>query len=187
METDKVVREIEEEEPTSEQQQTSEEWNEKLDLDEDLLDTSLCDDDGQTTNPNHEFNANIEFLKPEFSLKVGQQFTNIHAFREALVEWHVREGFEIWYVKNEKSRVTAICKRGYNWRIHASPMHDSSTFQIKSIKGQHVCGREYSNVHANSKYLSKKMQHARMDDPNVNVEALSKTIRRTCMLDVSLK
>ena len=99
----------------------------------------------------------------------------------------MREWFKSWYVRNKKSRVTAICRRGCNWRIHASPVQESTTYQIKTLTGTHVCGRNYSNVHANSRYLSKKMQHTVRDDPTVNVDSLAKTIRRECMLDISLR
>lgn len=49
-----------------------------------------------------------------------------------------------------------------------------------------VCGRNYSNVHGNAKYLRKNMQHTVMDDHNINVESIANAIRKECM-DVPLK
>lgn len=81
--------------------------------DGDLLDTYISDDDEEKVRDHPEFYADVEFAKPEFQLIKEQKFTYVYAFRQGLVEWYVRDSFELWYLKNEKSRVIAICKE-YN-------------------------------------------------------------------------
>lgn len=52
----------------------------------------------------------------------------------------IQEGFEIKKIKNEKSRVTAICASdGCCWRIHASPTLDGKTYKIKTYNHVHSC------------------------------------------------
>ena len=42
-------------------------------------------------------------------LEKGLLFRDIHHFRKVLKNFIIQEGFEILRLKNEKSRVTAIC------------------------------------------------------------------------------
>ena len=131
----------------------SEEWNEPVTADEDFLYS------GDENGPDYSyFNAAVEFNKPKFELKVGKKFTHFTKFREALVEWNIREGYEVLYVNNDSWRITAKCAKGCSWRIHASRVNRTDTFQIKTLKGEHHCGREYTNKHATSTYLSRKFQ-----------------------------
>ena len=49
------------------------------------------------------FNAEEKFRKEHFKLKVGQKFSSFSKFREALVEWEIREAYEHKYIRNEGS------------------------------------------------------------------------------------
>ncbi|XP_071907708.1 uncharacterized protein [Coffea arabica] len=171
-----------------ESSKTNEEWNEFAIDDEELLDTMWGDDERNGKgNSCRDFNAAVEFRKSDFELKVGDKFKNLRAFREALVEWNVREGYTMKYKKNERAKVIAMCKKGCSWKIRASPIQNESTFQIKSIKGVHVCGREYSNHHANARYLSKKYLDRFRDEPSSSIEGFVKTVRREIMVDISMR
>ena len=82
-----------------------------------------------------------------------------------LIEWLVREGYEVDWVKNYSKKIIAKCAKGCSWRIRATPVQGETTFQIKSLKGQHVCARDYNNKHATAKYLSVKYQDKIRGDP----------------------
>ena len=43
-------------------------------------------------------------------LKLGMIFSSPQVFKQALVEWTVRQGYDIKYLKNENKRIMAICK-----------------------------------------------------------------------------
>ena len=90
----------------------------------------------------------MEFLKSHFELKVRQKFFNFIVFRYVLVEWLVRKRYEVEWVKNYSKKIIAKCAKGCSWRIRATPIQGETTFQIKSLKGKHVCARVYSNKHA---------------------------------------
>ncbi|XP_012842727.1 PREDICTED: rRNA biogenesis protein RRP36-like isoform X2 [Erythranthe guttata] len=65
------------------------------------------------------------------NLEVGMKFPNVDIYRKALIDWVVRNGYELEYLKNERTRVTATCKEeACKWRIHASVVQGSQMFQV---------------------------------------------------------
>ncbi|KAG8376562.1 hypothetical protein BUALT_Bualt09G0076300 [Buddleja alternifolia] len=82
----------------------------------------------------------------------------------------MKKGWDIRFLKCERGRVTAVCKHGYDWRIHASPIMSGTTFQIKSIKGHHTCIHRTDNKQADYKYIGKRIQHFISDNPNESLE-----------------
>ena len=70
---------------------------------------------------------------------------------------------------NEKCRVIVKCKADdYIWRIHASPVVDKETYQIKSYEGRHTCIRTTKNYDANSTWIAKKLPRLLVVDPNIS-------------------
>ncbi|KAG8369483.1 hypothetical protein BUALT_Bualt14G0018400 [Buddleja alternifolia] len=99
-------------------------------------------------------------------LFVGLQFAKRKKYKEVLKDWVVRRGWDLKFLKSERDKVTAICKNGCDWRIHASPVMKTSTYQIKSIKGKHICNHRTDNMQADYKYTGKRIQHFIKDNPN---------------------
>ena len=78
--------------------------------------------------------------KGQITLERGMLFVNVDAFREALKDYVIQEGFEIVRIRNERSRITAMCAdRGCEWYLHASTNPDKVTFEIKVYDGKHTC------------------------------------------------
>ncbi|XP_058180113.1 uncharacterized protein LOC131298654 [Rhododendron vialii] len=113
-------------------------------------------------------------------------FPNVTAFRGLLKEFHIREGCEYTYLKNESSRVTVICQEKCGFRLHASPVHGEKSFQIKRLSANHCCTRKYIK-YATSKWIAKKYMEGLTDEPNKKVKTLKNDVRRKWMLDVSSK
>ncbi|XP_071901085.1 uncharacterized protein [Coffea arabica] len=63
----------------------------------------------------------------------------------------------------------------------------TKTFIIKTLKGEHHCGRDYNNRHAISTYLSSKFQAKVRDDPGCSIPGIVNETRRLFMLDISQK
>ncbi|KAK4395264.1 hypothetical protein Sango_1680700 [Sesamum angolense] len=107
-------------------------------------------------------------------------------FREVLRDWCVRNGYDIEFIKNETSRITAKCKvDGCEWRIHASPIMKGPTFQIKTLKGNHTCARTYQNSLAKATYLATRMESSIRDHPDIPIQQLKNRILRKCNVEVS--
>ena len=73
------------------------------------------------------------------SLEKGMLFRDVYEFRAALRDYVIGEGVEIVRLKNEKSRVHAICADlSCNWYVFASPTADGISFQIKVYNSDHT-------------------------------------------------
>ncbi|KAH7842080.1 hypothetical protein Vadar_001246 [Vaccinium darrowii] len=155
--------------------------------------TSLSDEDVQTKRKGKK---NVKF--PEFSeerdmknpkLVEGMLFPNVKVFRTFLKEFHLRNGSEYKYLKNEGRRVTVKCKyevqERCEWRLHASRVGKSTTYQIKKLNGEHTCPRIYHNKWASAQWLSQKYVDQVNDDPDWKVTTMQSDVRRKWKFDVS--
>ena len=118
-------------------------------------------------------------------LKLGMIFSSPQVFRQALVEWTVRQGYDIKYLKNENKRITVVCKFDYGFRIHASPMQGEKTFQIKTFKPKHTCGMKFKSHLVTSSYIANKYQQRMSDNPKWSIPAMQKELRRELKVDLS--
>ncbi|XP_027178079.1 uncharacterized protein LOC113777244 [Coffea eugenioides] len=111
--------------------------------------------------------------REEIEFEKGQLFTNVDSFRAALKDYVIQKGFLVVRLKNEKTRVTAICGiDGCKWRIHASPVADSITFMIKSYQPEHTCVMDKGNVEATSDWIAKKLVPLMRDHPNISSQGI---------------
>ncbi|KAI3914585.1 hypothetical protein MKW92_036431 [Papaver armeniacum] len=71
---------------------------------------------------------------------VGQEFKNVHDFRDILRKYAISNRFVYRYKKNDTDRVSARCKvDGCSWRIHASWVQAKVSFRIKKFENFHTC------------------------------------------------
>jgi hypothetical protein len=107
-------------------------------------------------------------------LQRSQLFFDVNEFRDVLRDYIIQESFDILRVKNEKSRVTAICaSEGCPWRIHASPAPDGVAFMIKSYEPKHTCIRGSEKTNATSTWIAKKLKGSLNADPNMSYKLMS--------------
>ncbi|KAM1103804.1 hypothetical protein TB1_011711 [Malus domestica] len=72
---------------------------------------------------------------------------------DCMKDYVIQKGFEIHRKKNERTRVTTVCKAiGCTWCIHASPTPTMSsiTYMIKSYNNEHICTKGKKNSNATS-------------------------------------
>ncbi|XP_027169607.1 uncharacterized protein LOC113769350 [Coffea eugenioides] len=118
-------------------------------------------------------------LKDDIEFEKGQLFTNVDAFRAILKDYVIQKGFPLLRLKNERSRVTAICNaEGCQWRIHASPVADNITFQIKSYQSQHTCVMDKHCAEATSDWMAKKLVGVMRDHPNMTSKGVEAELRK---------
>ncbi|KAL0328101.1 UNVERIFIED_CONTAM: hypothetical protein Scaly_2242700 [Sesamum calycinum] len=149
---------------------------------EDLESLPGSDEEPQKKCPVFKDSTSLKSL----NLVVGMKFKDAKQFREVLRDWCVRNGYDIEFIKNETSRITAKCKvDGCEWRIHASPIMKGPTFQIKTLKGNHTCARTYENSLAKATYLATRMESSIRDHPDIPIQQLKNRILRKCNVEVS--
>ncbi|KAL0318235.1 UNVERIFIED_CONTAM: hypothetical protein Scaly_2851300 [Sesamum calycinum] len=135
--------------------------------------------------PKHSYIKEDSNMKT-MQLMVGLKFKSDQQFRETLRDYCVRNGFDLHYIRNENARIATKCKNETcNWRIHVSPIQEGTTFQIKTVKGEHICARSYVRKLTKAKYLGNRMEKVIRDNPNVPVSTLKNTIMRKCNVDAS--
>lgn len=128
-------------------------WSEIGDLEyaEELK--SLSDSENGTNYD--EFNELTCVNNPIFF--VGLQFSTPQLFRKVMVRWNVIRELDIKYLKKKNTMITAKCKYNGGWRIHSSPIGDTSTFQIKTFTSKHSYGKRHDNNLVDSRYLAKDL------------------------------
>ncbi|KAK4390054.1 hypothetical protein Sango_2068700 [Sesamum angolense] len=118
-------------------------------------------------------------------LAVGMKFETRAKSRDVMRDWAVRRGWDLKLVKNEKHLILATCKNECNWKLRASSVMKSTTFQIKSIKGKHTCAHKVENKQANYKYIGKRLESFVRDNPNESLQSLKNKVRRELQIEVS--
>ncbi|XP_073138095.1 uncharacterized protein [Henckelia pumila] len=161
---------------------TDDGWcSDPVDDDDEILSVYGSDDDA----PKHPVYKEGQDMT-NFKLMVGMKFKSTREFKFVLSDVSVKGGIEVVFYKNEKSRITVVCKEEEcEWKIHASLVMGGPTFQIKTLKGRHTCSKAATSWLANYKYLAKKIEQVVRENPNVKTNQLINYIKRECGVNVS--
>nr|XP_043624570.1 uncharacterized protein LOC122596113 [Erigeron canadensis] len=77
---------------------------------------------------------------------VGQEFTNVHEFQEALQKYAMANDFEFKLKKNDTNRVAGQCAfEGCSWKFNAVLVPSTQSFKIKTMKNVHTCDNKSKN------------------------------------------
>ncbi|KAF9606841.1 hypothetical protein IFM89_029298 [Coptis chinensis] len=120
-----------------------------------------------------------------FVPEVGLKFTSPQQLKECLSNYSVANGLSIWYKKNRATQLLALCAPKCPWRLCASYMQDSSTFQIKTLRKVHKCGRNYSVKMGNSKWLAKRYYNKILANPTWKLADFKAEILNEFALEVT--
>ena len=102
-----------------------------------------------------EFRPDKDMVKVKFYR--GLTFETGAQFKNAVREYAIQNGKDIYFKKNDPHRVRAKCK-GVNcpWVLYASKIDNTPTFVVKTYDETHKCPRTDSNRFATSKWLAKE-------------------------------
>lgn len=90
----------------------------------------------------------LSVVMADYTFVVGQEFPDVKAFRNAIKEAAIAQHFELRIIKSDLIRYFAKCATdGCPWRIRAVKVPNSPTFTIRSLEGNHTCGRNAHNGH----------------------------------------
>ncbi|KAL0289047.1 UNVERIFIED_CONTAM: hypothetical protein Sangu_2631100 [Sesamum angustifolium] len=121
----------------------------------------------------------------EEDLAMGMKFETRPKFRDVMMDWAVRRGWDLKLVKNEKHLILATCKNECNWKLRAYSIMKSTTFQIKSIRGEHTCAHKVENKQVNYKYIGKILESFVRDNTNESLQSSKNKVRRELQIEVS--
>lgn len=105
-----------------------------MDSDEERMACNNTDEDEQSYPV---FNHETKIKDPKFQL--GMLFPTAKIFRDAVKKQEIIERGPIKQCKNYGSRVKFICEDKRQWKIYASKMQRTYTYQIKVYFAKHIC------------------------------------------------
>ncbi|KAG5521123.1 hypothetical protein RHGRI_033621 [Rhododendron griersonianum] len=173
------------------EKEVNEEVNMEVDDGEDYGDVSsedlhsvYSDSDDEVKDKNPEFRAETDMGKVKFC--PGMKFSNAKEFREAVREYAIKKGKGIKFVKNETTRIKAICAaEECPWSIMGSLAQKGESFQVKTYKKKHKCLRSFRVRHVTSMYLANKYVDSIRSNPNMPLEHLQERVRKDIVVNVS--
>ncbi|XP_010248319.1 PREDICTED: uncharacterized protein LOC104591227 [Nelumbo nucifera] len=84
----------------------------------------------------------------DYNFVVGQEFSDVKAFRRTIKEAAIAQHFELRIIKSDLIRYFAKCAtEGCPWRIRAVKLPNVPTFTIRSLEGTHTCGKNAQHGH----------------------------------------
>ncbi|KAK8944768.1 hypothetical protein KSP39_PZI008448 [Platanthera zijinensis] len=134
-----------------------------------------------TSNPNkgqsshyHIYEGNAR--ESNFEFEVGLCFNAGEDFRDAVRTYSNMHGKPIKFTKNCRDKIQVTCDCG--WVIYASFISkNDTTFQVKTIKGQHSCYRVPSSKHCTSDYLAQKYQNQLRNNPKWPINSMQEMMQ----------
>ena len=130
----------------------------------------------------------IHYDKDNPSLDEGSTFPSMDDCRIALATYCIRGEFDFVIDKSEPGRLTVHC--AYNrcrWRMHASPMRNSTIIQVKVNPFPHTCPsaeRKASVKVAKSRWCADVMLNWVRENPCIGTAALVRKIYETYGIQV---
>ncbi|KAL0427571.1 UNVERIFIED_CONTAM: hypothetical protein Slati_2931900 [Sesamum latifolium] len=93
---------------------------------------------------------------------------------KTLKEFVIQEGFKIMRMRNKTTRVTAYCSvKDCPWRIHAAPLVDGVTFQVKTYVPNHTCVRSNPTSEASVDWVAIKIESVLRENLGMKIRGLS--------------
>ena len=90
----------------------------------------------------------------EIQFQVGMKFDSPDAFRTAVTDSAIANGFMANYVRGGTQKVEFKCKAVCPWRIYASWNQTKETFVVKALTDHHTCSRVTDNGHVTYKWIA---------------------------------
>ncbi|XP_059668828.1 uncharacterized protein LOC132313911 [Cornus florida] len=138
----------------------------------------------QSIPNNQEFSPSRDLGIKE--LEIGMRFASTADFSLALGDFVIKEKMDIEFTRNDGDRVSAVCKQGCGWKIHASKPSNEQCLRIKRFSKEHKnCLWTHSRKQATSSYLANKYLEQVRLNPTMGNVALQSTIATKLDIDVS--
>ncbi|CAI9268545.1 unnamed protein product [Lactuca saligna] len=118
----------------------------KLCVDDEDANNIVDDDNGREVEVNIQthsiFNELLHWKKQKPIL--GMRFKGPGQVKSMLCNYVVANGYQLCFEKNDRTRLLVRCSKGAcTFRLWASWMSDEESFQIKSLKADHNCARNF--------------------------------------------
>ncbi|KAL7585933.1 uncharacterized protein LOC111921312 [Lactuca sativa] len=103
----------------------------------------------------------------------------------------VANGYDLWYEKNDKTRLLVRCCKGKHptcpFRLYASWMKEEHTFQIKSLITEHKCSRAFKlGSIVTYKWIGKQFVNDVLESPKLSLRKMKALVSKRYNINVSV-
>lgn len=117
--------------------------------------------------------------------ELGVLFNSLNDFKDAINDYAVKGGWNIRFVKNDKTRVRAKCVEGCKWVAYCSKVQNERTFQLKTLVDEHTCSKSFKNRRLSSKWLSKHIVDDVKEQPRIKLVSIQDKLKRKYVVQIS--
>jgi hypothetical protein len=112
---------------------------------------------------------------------VGQKFSSIQVFRDAVRESNVNMEKDVKFKKNYLAKCVVVCKdTSCKYRIYGHQCKYEESFEVRSFQPVHSCRRKHKNSILKSKWIVDKFRA----QPNMPVKAIVEEVKDRWGVDV---
>jgi hypothetical protein len=122
------------------------------------------------------FNPEVDLDRPEF--KVGMVFSSMREIRNALSAYSIRNRVKVSKIRNEATRIDAICRPGCPWLLKASEDSRTEAIIVRTYEPKHTCERVWELKALTSTFLSRYFIDEFRDNQKMDLKTFAKKIRR---------
>jgi hypothetical protein len=109
---------------------------------------------------------------------VGQKFSSIQVFRDAVRESNVNMGKDVKFKKNYLAKCIVVCRdTNCKFRIYGRQCKDEESFEVRSFQPVHSCRRKHKNSILKSKWIANKLIDKFRAQPNMPVKAIVEEVK----------
>ncbi|KAK8669744.1 hypothetical protein V6N13_107168 [Hibiscus sabdariffa] len=114
--------------------------------------------------------------------ELGMTFTDREVLKKAVINYGLQNRLHMKFKRNDLRRVNVICKPGCPWALWASRSNPSVaeelTWQIKTLKNEHSCSKDYGKLNMLSRTIVEKYLHFFTSDRNFSVHSLHEAVKK---------
>ncbi|KAH7845309.1 hypothetical protein Vadar_000555 [Vaccinium darrowii] len=146
---------------------------------------SSSDEENSNRRKHHfkKFRPDTDMADPQF--RVGMLFSSPQEFKTAVKEYAIKQQRNVKLVKNDKQRIRARCEKKCQRELYVAKVMTESTYQVRTYRGIHNCGKTYSNRNVTSTIIAKKFMDELRINPHMPIAAFKERVRKDLKVDVS--
>jgi len=132
------------------------------------------------------YNEDVHWKKQKPIL--GMRFESPSKMKNMLCNYAVANGYQLCYVKNDSKRLLVNCCSGEcPFRLWGTWMSDEHSFQIKSLKGEHNCARNFKlGSIVNYRWVGAHFTSEVVQNQKLTVRMLKEEVKRRFGIEVSM-
>ncbi|CAI9287868.1 unnamed protein product [Lactuca saligna] len=137
--------------------------------------------------PRHDHTQEWNQMKP----RLGMKYSTTAKLKYSLSCYAVVNGYDLWYEKNDNTRLLVRCCKGKNptcpFRLYTSWIKEEHTFQIKSLITEHKCSRAFKlGSIVTYKWIGKQFVNDVLESPKLCLRKMKALVSKIYNINVSV-